>query len=69
MVSRFEALRQAEESGMDLVQVAYDAVEMMATAKIVDFGKQQYEKKKSDNEKKKASKSKGQKELKFGYNI
>jgi translation initiation factor IF-3 len=32
-----EALRKAEEEGMDLVQVAYNAEEMMATAKIVDF--------------------------------
>jgi translation initiation factor IF-3 len=54
---------------LDLVQVAYNAEEMMATAKIIDFGKHQYEKKKLENEKKKTSKSKGQKELKFGYNI
>jgi translation initiation factor IF-3 len=50
---------------LDLVQVAYNAEEMMATAKIIDFGKHQYEKKKAENEKKKTSKSKGQKELKF----
>lgn len=69
IVTRYEALKKAEEEWMDLVQVAYDAVEMMATAKIIDFWKHQYDKKKIENEKKKTSKSKGQKELKFGYNI
>ncbi len=69
IVTRFEALKKAEEAWLDLVQVAYNAEDMTATAKIIDFGKHQYEKKKTENEKKKASKSKWQKEIKFGYNI
>lgn len=63
------ALAEAEAKGMDLVQLAYDATEQVATAKIVDFGKYMYDKKKKDNEKKKTQTAKGQKEIKFGYNI
>jgi translation initiation factor IF-3 len=43
---------------MDLVQVSYDAATMISTCKIIDFGKFQYEKKKLENEKKKATKIK-----------
>ncbi len=69
IMPRAFALAEAEAKGMDLVQLAYDATEQVATAKIVDFGKYMYDKKKKDNEKKKTQTAKGQKEIKFGYNI
>lgn len=59
----------AQDEGMDLVQIGYNAEEKVATAKIIDFGRYMYDKKKTDNQKKKQSKQKGQKEIKFGYNI
>jgi translation initiation factor IF-3 len=68
-VSRFEAIKRSQELEMDLVQVSYDAATMISTCKIIDFGKFQYEKKKLENEKKKATKIKWQKEIKFWYNI
>jgi len=66
---RDRALAMASEQGMDLVQIWYNPEEKIATAKIVDFGKYMYEKKKWDSEKKKQQKQKWQKEMKFGYNI
>jgi translation initiation factor IF-3 len=44
----------AEDAGMDLVQVAYDPKEQIATAKIVDYGKYMYDKQKEESEKKKS---------------
>lgn len=66
---RSKALEMAWEQGMDLVQIAYDPKKQVCTAKIVDFGKWQYDKKKAENEKKKKQKNKWQKEIKFGYKI
>jgi len=54
---------------MDLVQVSYDPKTKICTAKVIDFGKYQYENKKLESEKRKKMKSKVQKEIKFGYNI
>jgi translation initiation factor IF-3 len=56
--SRDEALRRASSLGMDLVQLAYNPVDMICTAKIVDYGKYMYVKSKDDREKKKNQKSK-----------
>lgn len=69
LVSRKSALDKAQEQGLDLVQVGYNPREQVCTAKLVDFGKYMYDKKKAENEKKKNQKSKGQKEVKFWYNI
>lgn len=69
LVPRAKALAKAEEQGMDLVQVAYDPVKKVATAKIIDYGKYMYEQKKKENDKKKKQKAQWQKEVKFGYNI
>jgi translation initiation factor IF-3 len=66
---RDRALAMAAEQWMDLVQIWYNPEEKIATAKIVDFWKYMYEKKKWDSEKKKQQKQKWQKEMKFGYNI
>ncbi len=59
----------AAEKGLDLVQMAYNPVEMVCTAKMVDYGKYMYNKQKEEKEKKKTQKSKGMKEVKFGYTI
>ncbi|MBP6911038.1 translation initiation factor IF-3 [Patescibacteria group bacterium] len=67
--ARDEALRMAGEQGLDLVQIAYNPVDMVCTAKMVDYGKYMYNKQKDDKEKKKTQKSKGMKEVKFGYTI
>lgn len=59
----------AQEAGLDLVQLWYNPEEQVATAKIVDFGKYMYDKKKGETDKKKKQKQRGQKEIKFGYGI
>ena len=46
VVSRFEALNAAKEAGLDLVLIAQQGNEGFPVAKIIDFGKLQYEKKK-----------------------
>lgn len=69
LYQRDKALEMAQAEWMDLVQIGYNAEEKVATAKIIDFGKYMYEKKKTDSAKKKTSKQKWQKELKFWYNI
>ena len=68
-MTRAKALTLASEKGLDLVQINYDPKTKICTAKIVDFGKYQYEKKKAESEKRKKTKSMLQKEIKFGYNI
>ncbi len=69
VLSRDEALRRASSQWLDLVQLAYNPVEMICTAKIVDYGKYMYEKQKDDKEKKKNQKSKWSKEVKMSYTI
>lgn len=68
-VSRDEALRRASALGLDLVQMAYNPLDMLCTAKIIDYGKYMYDKSKDDKEKKKNNKSKGSKEIKMSYTI
>lgn len=67
--ARDDALRMASEQWLDLVQIAYNPVEMVCTAKMVDYGKYMYNKQKEEKDKKKTQKSKGMKEIKFGYTI
>lgn len=69
VMPRAKALAMADEQGLDLVQIWYNSADQVSTAKLVDFGKWMYEKKKAENESKKRQKNKGQKEIKFGYNI
>lgn len=52
-MSRYDALNLAKERGLDLVQLAYNPIDKVCTAKIVDVGKYLYEKKKTTKEKKK----------------
>ncbi len=66
---RAKALAMASEKWLDLVQINYDASTKICTAKMVDFGKYQYENKKAESEKRKKLKSRVQKEIKFWYNI
>lgn len=68
MYTRNKAIEMAYEQWMDLVQIKYDPVEKVCTAKIMDFGKYMYEKKRQESDKKKGAK-KWQKEVKFWYNI
>ena len=69
VMQRAKALEIAQEQWLDLVQVSYDAQEQICTAKLVDYGKYMYDKKKAEQEKKKKNKTKEQKELKFWYTI
>lgn len=66
---RAKALWLAGDKGLDLVQTNYDPVTKICSAKIVDFGKFQYENKKAEADKRKKQKAKLQKEVKFGYRI
>jgi translation initiation factor IF-3 len=52
-MKRSEALALAESQGLDLVQLSYNPVDKVCTAKITDYGKYLYEKKKTTKEKKK----------------
>ncbi len=61
-----DALRKAQELGLDLVEVAANAVPPVC--RIVDFGKFKYELSKHDKEKKHNAASK-MKEIKFRVNI
>ena len=69
VMPRAKALEIAEEQWVDLVQMSYDAQEQICTAKLVDYGKYMYDKKKNEQEKKQKNKPKEQKELKFWYTI
>ena len=66
---RKRALEMAEEQGMDLVQMRYDAETMTSTVKLVDYGKYMYQKWKDDKEKRKTQKPTVLKEIKISYGI
>lgn len=55
-ISRNQALRQAEEAGLDLVMIAQSGKDGIPVVKIMDFGKVLYEKKKKSLEAKKHQK-------------
>ena len=67
VISRRDALSRAENANLDLVQMG--EADGIAIAKIMDFGKFLYEKKKQDNEAKKHQKVIQIKEVKFRPNI
>ncbi len=69
IISRDEALRRASAEWLDLVQLAYNPVDMICTAKIVDYGKYMYDKSKDDKAKKMNQKSKWGKDIKMSYTI
>ncbi|HMY80989.1 MAG TPA: translation initiation factor IF-3 [Candidatus Absconditabacterales bacterium] len=66
---RDDALRLAESKGLDLIQMRYDQPTMTSTCKLMDYGKYQYDKKKSASDAKQQATNKGMKELKMKYNI
>lgn len=66
---RDDALRKAQESWLDMIQMQYDPQNNTAIAKLMDYGKYQYNKKKEDKKKKQSQKNKWLKELKFSYMI
>lgn len=67
-MKRSEALLLAESQWLDLVQLSYNPIDKVCTAKITDFGKYLYEKKKTTKEKKKTV-NKWMKQMKFAYGI
>jgi len=69
VVSRTQALRQAEEAGLDLVMIAQSGKDGVPVVKIMDFGKVLYEKKKKSIEAKKHQKVIQIKEVKMSPKI
>lgn len=65
VVSRYEALKKAEEAGLDLVLISEKGGEGVPVAKVMDFGKAMYAKKKKDTEAKKKQKVIKVKEIKI----
>lgn len=66
-MSRAEALKIAEEAGVDLVEISPDA--MPPVAKVVDWGKYQYQKMKEQQKNRKSSKASELKQMRFGLKI
>src|SRR5689334_22882959 len=69
IVSRGEALKLAQEANLDLVIIADEGREGVPVAKIMDFGKSLYEKKKKQHDAKKHQKVIQVKEIKMGPKI
>ena len=67
IVSRAEALKLAEEAGVDLVEISPNADPPVA--KIVDGGKYQYQKMKEQQKNRKNSKQAELKQMRFGLKI
>jgi translation initiation factor IF-3 len=66
-MSRVEALKAAEEAGVDLVEISPGA--NPPVAKIVDWGKYQYQKMKEQQKNKKNSKASELKQMRLGLKI
>lgn len=66
-MSRSDALRAAEDAGVDLVEISPDA--NPPVAKIVDWGKYQYQKMKEQQRNRKSSKASELKQMRFGLKI
>lgn len=67
VLSLYDALRRAEESGLDLVEIAPNVVPPVC--KIIDFGKFRYDQTKREKESKKAQHQVKVKEVKLKPNI
>ena len=67
IMSRNDALKAAEEAGVDLVEISPNAAPPVA--KIVDWGKYQYQKMKELQKSKKNSKPSELKQMRFGLKI
>lgn len=62
-----EALQAAEEAGLDLVEISPDATPPVA--KIIDWGKYQYQKMKDQQRSRRAAKASDLKQMRFGLKI
>src|SRR5690606_7874059 len=67
ILPRAEALRAAEDAGMDLVEISPNADPPVA--KVIDWGKYQYQKMKEQQKSRKSSKSSELKQMRFGLKI
>jgi translation initiation factor IF-3 len=67
IMSRQEALKLAEDAGVDLVEISPSADPPVA--KIVDWGKYQYQKMKEQQKNRKSSKQSELKQMRFGLKI
>lgn len=67
IMSLQEALRVAEEAGVDLVEISPNAAPPVA--KVVDWGKYQYQKMKEQQKNRKASRQSELKQMRFGLKI
>ena len=67
IMSRNDALKAAEEAGVDLVEISPNAAPPVA--KIVDWGKYQYQKMKEQQKNRKSSKVSELKQMRFGLKI
>ncbi len=66
-MSRVEALKMAEEAGVDLVEISPGA--NPPVAKVIDWGKYQYQKMKEQQKNKKNSKASELKQMRLGLKI
>lgn len=66
-MSRAAALQAAEEAGLDLVEISPNAEPPVA--KIIDWGKYQYQKIKEQQRNKRSSRTSGLKQIKIGLKI
>ena len=66
-MSRGDALRKAEEAGLDLVEISPNAAPPVA--KIIDWGKYQYQKMKEQQRNKKSAKTSEIKQMRLGLKI
>lgn len=66
-MSRAEALKVAEEAGVDLVEISPTA--NPPVAKVVDWGKYQYQKMKEQQKNRKSNKANELKQMRFGLKI
>lgn len=67
VLSRSDALKAAEEAGLDLVEISPNAEPPVA--KIIDWGKFQYQKMKEQQKNRKNAKSSELKQMRFGLKI
>ncbi|MDO4712874.1 MAG: translation initiation factor IF-3 [Candidatus Saccharibacteria bacterium] len=67
VMSLREALQAAEEAGLDLVEISPDATPPVA--KIIDWGKYQYQKMKDQQRSRRAAKASDLKQMRFGLKI
>lgn len=67
ILSRADALKLAEDAGMDLVEISPNA--SPPVAKIIDWGKFQYQKMKEQQKNRKSNKTSELKQMRFGLKI